>query len=211
MRRGDAPAPLAPVYLAAVRFYIETMTVHPIVRMGAPVLAARAEEIADPTADDIRRLALDMAESMEAAGGVGLAAPQIGIGRRIIVFHVPGERATGAEHDGPLALTVLINPEIEALSEEKVPGWEGCLSIPGLRGEVPRWRHIRYRGLGLDGEAIERVAEGFHARVVQHEVDHLDGILYPERMTDMRRFGYAEELAEAVRATFAEKESDDER
>ncbi len=179
-------------------FYIQSMTAQQIVRMGAPVLSRRADDIPDPASEEIAALAEDMAQSMAAAGGVGLAAPQIGISKRIIVFKVPGERATAAANDGPLELQVLINPEIEPLSGEMELGWEGCLSIPGLKGEVPRYRKIAYRGFDLQGEKVLRQAEGFHARVVQHEVDHLDGILYPERMTDMRRFGYGEELLQAA-------------
>lgn len=179
-------------------FYIQGMTTQQIVRMGAPVLSSRAEEIPDPASEEIAALAKDMADSMAAAGGVGLAAPQIGVPKRIIVFKVPGERATAAANDGPLELQVLINPVIEPLSGEMELGWEGCLSIPGLKGEVPRYRKIAYRGFDLQGEKVLRQAEGFHARVVQHEVDHLDGILYPERMTDMRRFGYGEELLQAA-------------
>lgn len=178
--------------------YIGSMTAQPIVRMGDPVLRDRAEEIADPTSEEIAALASDMADSMAAAGGVGLAAPQIGVSKRIIVFKVPAERAGSGANDGPLDLQVLINPEIEPLSGEMDLGWEGCLSIPGLKGEVPRYRRIAYRGVDLKGEKVLRQAEGFHARVVQHEVDHLDGILYPERMTDMRRFGYGEELLRAA-------------
>ncbi|MEP3112685.1 peptide deformylase [Nisaea sp.] len=174
------------------------MTAHQIVRMGAPVLGRRADEILDPASEEIAALAADMADSMAAAGGVGLAAPQIGVPKRIIVFKVPGERATAAANDGPLELQILINPEIEPLSGEMELGWEGCLSIPGLKGEVPRYRKIAYRGVDLQGEKVLRQAEGFHARVVQHEVDHLDGILYPERMTDMRRIGYGEELLQAA-------------
>lgn len=179
-------------------FYIQGMTAQQIVRMGALVLSRRADEIQDPASEKIAALAEDMADSMAAAGGVGLAAPQIGISKRIIVFKVPGERATAAANDGPLELQILINPEIEPLSGEMELGWEGCLSIPGLKGEVPRYRKIAYRGFDLQGEKVLRQAEGFHARVVQHEVDHLDGILYPERMTDMRRFGYGEELLQAA-------------
>jgi len=166
--------------------------------MGDPVLRRRAEEIPDPAAQEISALAEDMADSMAAAGGVGLAAPQIGVSKRIIVFKVPADRATAEKNDGPLGLQVMVNPVIEPLSGEMDLGWEGCLSIPGLKGEVPRYRKILYRGYDLNGEKVLRQAEGFHARVVQHEVDHLDGILYPERMTDMRRFGYGEELLRAA-------------
>ncbi|WP_420404026.1 peptide deformylase [Nisaea sp.] len=174
------------------------MTAQKIVRMGDPVLRRRAEEIAGPAAEEISALAQDMADSMEEAGGVGLAAPQIGVSKRIIVFKIPAERATAEANDGPLGLQVLVNPVIEPLTGEMELGWEGCLSIPGLKGEVPRYRKILYRGYDLKGEKVLRQAEGFHARVVQHELDHLDGILYPERMTDMRRFGYGEELLRAA-------------
>lgn len=191
--------------------YIEDMTAQKIVRMGDPVLRRRAEEIADPAAEEISALAEDMADSMAAAGGVGLAAPQIGISKRIIVFKVPAERATAETNDGPLDLQVLVNPVIEPLSGELELGWEGCLSIPGLKGEVPRYRKILYRGYDLNGEKVLRQAEGFHARVIQHEVDHLDGILYPERMTDIRRFGYGEELLRAAADIPAREEEGDGR
>ena len=174
------------------------MRAQQIIRMGAPVLRRRADEILDPASKQIAALAADMTDAMVAACGVGLAAPQIGVSKRIIVFKVPEERTTATRNDGPQGLQVLINPEIEPLSGEMELGWEGCLSIPGLKGEVPRYRKIAYRGLDLQGETVLRQAEGFHARVVQHEVDHLDGILYPERMTDMSRFGYGEELLQAA-------------
>ncbi len=173
------------------------MAVRRILRMGHPLLAARAAPVDAARAGELAALLPDMAETMRAAGGVGLAAPQVGVGLRAIVFEVPAARASGREGDGPAPLQALVNPEFEPLGEEIEMGWEGCLSIPGLRGEVPRWARIRYRGLDGEGAAVEREAAGFLARVVQHEVDHLDGVLYPERMVDMRRFGYADELAAA--------------
>ncbi len=168
-----------------------------IARMGNPVLRKVAAPVPDPTAPEIRRLASDMIDTMLDAPGVGLAAPQVHESLRMIVFRVPGERS-GGESVGP---TVLINPVIEPLGDALVSGLEGCLSIPDLRGIVPRFVRIRYRGVGLDGEPIEREAEGFHARVLQHECDHLDGVLYIDRMTDLRYLAFKDEahhVAEAL-------------
>ena len=166
-----------------------------IARMGNPVLRARAAEIADPSAPDIRRLVADMVETMADAGGTGLAAPQVHVPLRLVVFFVGPERLTGLPGDTEQDLTVLINPVVEPVGQERAFGWEGCLSVPGMRGVVPRHLRIRYRALGLGGEVIEREAAGFHARVVQHECDHLDGFLYPQRMTDHRLLMFSEELA----------------
>jgi peptide deformylase len=165
-----------------------------IARMGNPVLRARAAAVDDPKAPWVRQLVEDMLETMEDAGGTGIAAPQVHAPHRIVTFFVAGERTSDLPGDGEQALTVLINPVIEPIGEEMVLGWEGCLSVPGLRGVVPRYLQVRYRGIGLGGEAIECEAAGFHARVVQHECDHLDGILYPQRMTDHRLLMYTEEL-----------------
>jgi len=165
-----------------------------IARMGNPVLRAPAAAVEDPTAPWVRRLAEDMIETMEDAGGTGLAAPQVHQPWRIVVFFVSAERLTEMPGDVAQDLTVLINPVVELLGRERAFGWEGCLSVPGLRGVVPRHLRIRYRGIGLDGESIEREVEGFHARVVQHECDHLDGILYPQRMTDLRLLVFLEEM-----------------
>jgi peptide deformylase len=165
-----------------------------IARMGHPVLRTRAQEVPDPTASWVRQLVEDMIETMEDAGGTGIAAPQVHAPYRILVFQVLGERVSELSGDGEQPLIALINPEIELIGEERVLGWEGCLSVPGLRGVVPRHLRVRYRGLGLDGEEIARDAAGFHARVVQHEYDHLDGILYPQRITDHRLLVFLEEL-----------------
>ena len=165
-----------------------------IARMGHPVLRARAGEIDHPTAPWLRDLVADMVETMEDAGGTGIAAPQVHAPWRIVVFRVGGERLTDLPGDTEQDLTVLINPVIEPVGNEIAFGWEGCLSVPGLRGVVPRHLRIRYRALDLDGQAFEREAAGFHARVVQHECDHLDGILYPQRMTDHRLLVFVEEL-----------------
>jgi peptide deformylase len=165
-----------------------------IAQMGNPVLRARAAEVSDPGADWVRRLVADMIETMEDAGGTGIAAPQVHAPHRIVVFRVDGGRTTDLPGDGPQDLTVLINPIVETVGDEAAFGWEGCLSVPGLRGVVPRALRVRYRGVGLDGAPIARDAAGFHARVVQHECDHLDGILYPQRMTDLRLLCTLEEL-----------------
>ena len=175
------------------------MAILKIARMGHPVLRRVADPVADPTAPEIRRLVRDMLETLEDIGGVGLAAPQVHVSRRVVIFEVPAERAArdGGTPEG-VPMTALINPVIEPLGEEKVVGWEACLSVPGLTGAVPRFTRIRYHGLGLQGERIEREASGFHARVVQHECDHLDGILYPQRMTDLTSLAFAEELRHGV-------------
>ncbi len=170
------------------------MAILKIARMGHPVLLQRCEPVADPGAPEIRRLVADMMETMEDAPGVGLAAPQVYVPLRLFVFRVPGERREDDPNDLPLGNTVLINPELELLSDERVLNWEGCLSIPGLRAGVPRAPRVRYRGVDCDGNVVEREASGFHARIVQHEYDHLDGILYTMRMTDFRLFGFNEEL-----------------
>jgi peptide deformylase len=164
-----------------------------IARMGHPVLRAAARPVEDPTAPWLRRLVEDMVETMEDAGGTGLAAPQVHVPYRVVVFRVGPERLSDLPGDDELDLTVLVNPVIEPVGDEVALGWEGCLSVPGLRGVVPRHLRIRYRAAGLDGAPIEREAAGFHARVVQHECDHLDGVLYPQRMTDLRLLVFTEE------------------
>jgi len=173
--------------------HISGMAILKIARMGHPILRARAEPVADPTAAEIRRLVADMLETVPEAGGTGLAAPQVHVGKRILVFMVGPDRLTGRPLDQTQDWTVLINPVIEPETDEIELGWEGCLSVPGLRGAVPRWTRIRYRGTDADGKPIDRIVEGFHARVVQHESDHLDGILYPQRMIDMRLLQFNEE------------------
>lgn len=165
------------------------MAILKIARMGHPILSRPAGLVADPTAPDVRRLLGDMRETLADAGGVGLAAPQIHVPLRVVIFFVPAARG-GAD----VPLTELINPVIEPLAPDQSLGWEACLSVPGLMGLVPRWEKIRYRGLGPDGHPIEREAEGFHARVVQHECDHLEGRLYPTRMTDLTKLGFEEEM-----------------
>ncbi len=191
------------------------MAILKIARMGHPVLKRVAQPIDDPGAPEVRRLVNDMLDTLEDAGGTGLAAPQVHVPRRLVLFYVSTERAQrenerenqredGREdgedgEDAPdeteeVPLTVLVNPTIEPLSEELVVAWESCLSLPDLAGRVPRYKAVRYRGLDLRGEEIVREARGFHARVVQHECDHLDGVLYPQRMTDLSTLTFASEL-----------------
>jgi peptide deformylase len=172
-----------------------------IARMGHPVLIQRCAPVPDPGAPEIRRLVADMIETMEDAPGVGLAAPQVHVPLRLFVFRIPpGRGGDDDERDLPVGSSVLINPQVELLTEERVLCWEGCLSIPGLRAAVPRAPHIRYRGVDCDGVLTEREVTGFHADVIQHEYDHLDGILYPMRMEDFSLFGFTEELAAAAAA-----------
>ena len=173
------------------------MAILKIARMGHPVLLQKCDPVPDPGAPEIRRLVADMMETMMDAPGVGLAAPQVYQSLRLFVFRVPGGRETQDPDDTTLNNTVLINPTVELIGEERVMGWEGCLSIPDLRAAVPRATRIRYRGVDCDGNVTEREATGFHARIVQHEYDHLDGILYPMRMTDFRYFGFTDELDRA--------------
>ena len=176
------------------------MAILKIARMGHPVLLQRAEPVADPAAPEIRRLVSDMMETMEDAAGAGLAAPQVHVPLRLFVFRVSPERGGEDPDDIPVGNTVVINPELELLSEERVLRWEGCLSIPGLRAAVPRAPRIRYRGVDCDGRPVGGEVSGFHAGVVQHEYDHLDGILYPMRMRDFALFGFTEELTRAAQA-----------
>ena len=171
--------------------------------MGHPALAQPAAPVADPTAPEIHRLVADMIETMADAPGIGLAAPQVHVPLRVVVFRVPGERGEDADADGEVEdvpLTVLVNPEIEPLDEDMESAIEGCLSLPGMAGMVPRYTRIRYRATTPEGAALERLAEGYHARVVQHECDHLDGILYPMRMADLSTFGYVEEMRRGMAA-----------
>lgn len=171
------------------------MAILKIARMGHPVLWQQAAPVADPGAPEIRRLVADMMETMEDAPGVGLAAPQVHVPLRLFVFRVPPERGSGDPDDIEVGNSVLINPEVAAVGEDIRLRWEGCLSIPGLRGAVPRPWRVRYRGVDCDGNVIEREVTGLHAGVVQHENDHLDGILYPMRMADLSLFGFDAELA----------------
>jgi peptide deformylase len=169
------------------------MAILKIARMGHPVLREVAAPVADPGAPRIKALVADMIETLDDIGGAGLAAPQVHVSERVVVFKVPAERVTGRPLDTPSELIALINPVIETVGTEREVGWEGCLSVPGLRGAVPRFSRIRYRGLTPQGIPVDREVEGFHARVVQHECDHLDGVLYLQRVTDHRLLAFVEE------------------
>ena len=166
--------------------------IHPILKMGDPRLLRVAKPVEAFGTADLQTLVADMFETMQAAGGVGLAAPQIGVDLQLVTF--------GFEHSDrypdapPVPRTILLNPTITPLSAEQEEGWEGCLSVPGMRGAVPRYVRIRYSGFDPAGAPIDREAEGFHARVVQHEVDHLLGRLYPSRIVDFTKFGFTEVL-----------------
>ena len=168
------------------------MAAREVLRMGHPVLRERAKPVEALGTPELHALVADMKDTMAAKNGAGLAAPQIGVGLRVVIFGVDrNPRYPDAE---AVPFTVLVNPKILLLTREVEEGWEGCLSVPGMRGVVPRYTKLRYSGFDEHGNPIEREAEGFHARVVQHECDHLDGILYPQRMTDLSKFGFNEEL-----------------
>ena len=167
------------------------MAIRDILKMGNPDLLKVSEPV-DFENDDLTTLIEDMKETMKANDGAGLAAPQIGVFKRLVIFGFDtNDRYPEADS---VPFTVLINPIITPLSDEKENGWEGCLSVPGLRGVVPRFTHIKYEGYDVEGNKLEREVEDFHARVVQHECDHLDGILYPMKIEDYRYFGFHEEI-----------------
>ena len=171
------------------------MAILKIARMGHPVLKGRAEDVADPTTSEVQKLISDMRETMADAGGVGLAAPQVHVPLRLVIFQIPATRLhQDPEERGELVEQVLINPVIQPRSEDLEVGWEGCLSVPELRGAVPRHTRIHYQGLDEKGALIDQEAYGFHARVVQHECDHLEGILYPMRMTNLTSLHYTSEM-----------------
>jgi peptide deformylase len=163
-----------------------------ILRMGDPRLLEKARPVEAFGTPELRQLVADMQDTMRAANGAGLAAPQIGVGLRVVIFGF--EANPRYPRAGPVPFTILVNPELTPLGEELEEDWEGCLSVPGLRGRVPRFARLAYRGFDLEGIPIAREASGFHARVVQHECDHLDGILYPMRIRDFSRFGYTDVL-----------------
>jgi peptide deformylase len=168
------------------------MAVKAVLKMGDPLLLKRAAEVERFDTPELHNLIRDMHDTMEAMDGAGIAAPQIGVSLRVVIFGVGrNPRYPDAEQ---VPYTVLINPLITPLGNEMEEGWEGCLSVPGMRGIVPRHARVHYTGFDQYGKPIDRIASGFHARVVQHECDHLDGILYPMRIQDLRTFGYTDVL-----------------
>ncbi len=170
------------------------MTIKPILKMGEPLLLQQAIQVPPETitSPEIQGIVQDLLDTMKDANGAGLAAPQIGISLQIVVFGF--EKNERYPNELPIPETILINPVITPLNSLQESGWEGCLSVPGLRGFVPRYENIRYQGLDAHGQIIDRTVSGFHARVVQHECDHLLGTLYPMRIEDMTKFGFTEVL-----------------
>ena len=168
------------------------MAVKTVLRMGEMSLFEPSEEVTEFNTQTLDSLITDMWDTMAAENGAGIAAPQIGVNLRVVIFGY--EENSRYPDEAAIPQTVLINPVITPVGEEVEEGWEGCLSVPGMRGLVPRFTHIRYRGVNQFGQSIDREVDGFHARVVQHECDHLDGILYPQRIEDMYFFGFSEEL-----------------
>ena len=168
------------------------MAIRPVLRMGDPLLFQKARPIEAFNTPELNALIEDMQDTMQAMNGAGIAAPQIGVGLRVVIFGVgQNPRYPDAEQ---IPYTVLINPVLTPVGEAQEDGWEGCLSVPGMRGVVPRYSRLHYTGFDQYGEVIDRLVSGFHARVVQHECDHLDGILYPMRIQDLRNFGYTDVL-----------------
>ena len=168
------------------------MAVRRVLKMGEP----RLREVAGPVLRfdaALGELITDMDDTMRALHGAGIAAPQIGVDARVVIFELAENPRY--PHIAPVPYTVLVNPQLTMLGDEQDEGWEGCLSVPGMRGLVPRFRRLRYQGFDAHGTPIDRTVEGFHARVVQHEVDHLDGILFPQRVQDLRNFGFEDALA----------------
>jgi peptide deformylase len=168
------------------------MAVRPVLKMGEPLLRAVAAPVTRFD-EELTALVADMDDTMRELSGAGIAAPQIGVSLRVVIFELKDNPRY--PHLTPVPYTVLVNPTLTPLGTEEDEGWEGCLSVPGMRGLVPRLRRLRYQGFDARGAPLDRTVEGFHARVVQHEVDHLDGILFPQRVRDLRNFGFEDALA----------------
>ncbi len=168
------------------------MAIKPVLKMGEPLLLEVAKKVDQFNTPELDGLIQDMQDTMAALNGAGLAAPQIGVSSQVVIFGFEENQRYPDADEVPF--TILINPQLTPLSEEMEDGWEGCLSVPGMRGVVPRYSQLRYQGFDQHGNSIERQVDGFHARVVQHECDHLQGILYPMRMTDFRTFGFTDVL-----------------
>jgi peptide deformylase len=168
------------------------MAIREVLKMGDPRLLQVSEPVGQFGSPELESLLADMRDTMRHLNGAGLAAPQIGVGARVVIFGF--EQNPRYPEEDSVPFTVLINPVLTPLGEEMDEGWEGCLSVPGMRGLVPRYRELRYTGVDAHGDPIDRTVKDFHARVVQHEVDHLDGILYPRRIRDLTQFGFTEAL-----------------
>ncbi len=168
------------------------MAIRPVLKMGDPVLLKVAEPVRHFDTPELRQLLQDMHDTMQSLNGAGLAAPQIGVSQQVVIFGVGSNPRYPQAEEVPY--TVLINPQLDTLDADLEDGWEGCLSVPGMRGLVPRFKRLRYRGVDQYGQPIDRTVADFHARVVQHEVDHLQGILYPMRIRDLTRFGFIDAL-----------------
>jgi peptide deformylase len=184
-----------------LQFFIETsgttlMTIKPVVKMGNAQLATPSSPVTNFSDGELQELINDMLDTMQEKHGVGIAAPQIGCNLRVVIFGF--DRSDRYPDEKPVPFTILINPVIKNLSDEMIEGWEGCLSVPGLRGLVPRYKMIEYSGYDLHGNPFTRTVDNFHARVVQHECDHIDGILFPQRIQNMKAFGFEDELAEII-------------
>jgi peptide deformylase len=175
------------------------MSILKIARMGHPVLHQAALPVSDFKNQELSILIEDMIETLSDSGGIGLAAPQVHVPKRIVIFFIPEERSANEESGAGVDLTIMLNPEIQYLGSEKNIDWEACLSVPGLMGAVERYSHIKYSWMDMNGSRQEREAMGFHARAVQHECDHLDGKLYPMRMNDFETFGFSDEVNKNVR------------
>ena len=172
-------------------YYICYVSILKIAKLGHPVLLKKSDQIDKFSTDSLKKIVYDMSETMIDYNGIGLAAPQVHLSKRIIIFRNPDN-----EEKGKIQITPLINPVFKPIGNEKENDWEGCLSIPGMQGLVTRYKKISYYGYDIEGNKIENEAEGLHARVVQHEIDHLDGILYISRLTDKKAFGFEKEIVE---------------
>ena len=172
------------------------MTIKSVVKLGNQQLPTPSTPVEHFGSSELFNLIQDMKDTMNEKGGIVIAAPQMGCNQRVVIFGF--EKSERYPDEKPIPFTVLINPTIEVLSNEMTDGWEGCLSIPGLRGLVPRYLKIKYSGFDAQGNPFTRIAEGFHARVVQHECDHIDGVLFPHRIKDMRFFGFEDELKDVI-------------
>jgi peptide deformylase len=174
------------------------MAVKNVEKMGSTLLLARSEVVTEFGSVDLNHLIQNMIDTMQEKGGIGIAAPQIGCNKRVIMFGF--DKSPRYPNELPVPFTILINPEIEISTDEMVDGWEGCLSVPGLRGLVPRFTKIKYKGFDEKGKVIERIVENFHARMVQHEYDHINGVLFPHRIKDLRNFGFDEIILDKIRS-----------